>query len=73
MKPKELDRILSRVAKQNNMTVQQVRSEIRIAMDQARKSTDPKAQAMWNSIPSKGDSPTLEEFMEYLLRRLANS
>lgn len=72
MTPKELDRILTRVARQNHTTVQQVRAEIRIAMEDARHSNDPSAKAMWNSIPSKGSTPTLEEFMEFMLGQLKN-
>lgn len=70
MKPEELDRILSVVAHENQMTVAEVRNETMIALEVARKNPDPKVQAMWASIPRAGSIPTLEEIMDFLIGKL---
>lgn len=70
MNPQKLDRILLQVAQRNHVSVYQVREEIRIAMEEAQQSNDPDVKALWNSIPAKGSTPTLEEFMEFVLVKL---
>ena len=35
-------------------------------MKEAQKTTNPRAKALWASIPHKGDEITLEEFISYI-------
>ncbi|MBQ7801397.1 MAG: hypothetical protein IJ375_03630 [Oscillospiraceae bacterium] len=73
MQPKELDQILLKVAHKNHTTIQEVRNEIMIAMKEAQQNPDPNVQALWASIPKKGDAPTIEEFMEFLIHGVSAS
>ena len=57
---------LKQLAKREGVSVETVRHEIEIAIAEARKSTDPKAQAFWKSVPHKGEYPTPEEVIVHL-------
>ena len=67
MQRKGFDRILEQLAAASNATSEEVREKLRQAMALALENPDPAVQAMWDSIPKQGHSPTLEEFMEYLI------
>lgn len=62
----EVNRILLKVAQQNNVSLETVRKEIRFAIDEAQNNTDPNVQNRWASIPHKGDKVTVEELLAYL-------
>lgn len=69
---KEKDRVhnaLIAVAAINGMTVDEVRTEIQAAIDEAMKSTDPSVQQFWASIPHKGPAPTPEEVIDCISSR----
>lgn len=66
MSTSKLDLVLEQVAEQFNTTAEIVRQNMQEAMDAAMSSTDPEVQTRWAAIPSKGNKPTLEEFMEYM-------
>jgi len=70
MTQKQVDHILSKVAKESNVSPDTVRSEILLALEEAQKSTDPQVQARWASIPKKGDHITIEEFLDYACKRI---
>lgn len=73
MQQKELDQILSQVAHQHHISIQDVRKEIMFALEEAQRNTDPKVQAMWASIPRQGTSSTLEEVIDFLIHKLKES
>jgi len=56
-------KIISRVARENNVTEAQVRSDIQEAMDIGRRNTDPIVQASWSAFHYSGVEPTVEEFI----------
>ena len=60
------ERALKQLAKKEGVSVETVRHEIEIAISAARKSTDPKAQNFWKSVPRKGEYPTPEEVIVHL-------
>lgn len=64
--------ILSKAAKENGMSVAQLRDKIQEVLDIGWNSSDPKAQAEWKKIPCKGEKPTLEEFMDYVVKNAGN-
>lgn len=70
MTKQELDRILIQVAAQNHTTVDNVRKEIQIAMDIAMNSPNPATRTKWAAIPHKGEKPTMEELIEYVVMRV---
>lgn len=66
MKTTKAKNALKQLAKQEGVSVETVRHEIEIAIAEARKSTDPKAQAFWKTVPRKGEYPTPEEVIVHL-------
>ena len=72
MTRKEADRILLKVAQENHVSLDTVRKEFLLAMEEAQKSTDPQVQAMWASIPRKGTEITIEEFLEYSISQIGS-
>jgi len=60
------ERALKQLAKKEGVSVETVRHQIEIAIAEARKSTDPKAQAFWKTVPHKGEYPTPEEVIVHL-------
>jgi hypothetical protein len=68
MKQQDFERMLETVAKKEGISNEQVRREMQEAMDEAMNNPDPMVQMRWKFIPCKGAQPTLEEFVEYLLR-----
>ena len=69
MHEKQLRKILETIARNNNTSAENVRKEMLFAMKMGQSSKDPEVQAKWKSIPRKGADPTLEEFLDYLLKR----
>lgn len=69
MKKTVFEQILEQIATANQVSAGEVREKMQIAMSAALRNPDPAVQAMWNSIPKKGQTPTLDEFMEYLVEK----
>ena len=67
MTKKETDALLKKVAHKHHTTVDKVRSEMMLAIEEGQQSTEPSVQARWNAIPRKGAKITLEEFLTYLV------
>jgi len=70
MTKKEADQILLKVAKENHVSLDTVRREILLALEEAQKTNDPQVQARWASIPRKGTQITIEEFLDYACKRI---
>jgi len=58
-----------RIAKDRGVSVEEVWREMDLAVEAARNSPDPAARAEFAKIPCKGDTPTTEEFMAYVVKR----
>lgn len=63
MKPRNA---LEIIAAKEGISVEEVRREIQLAIDDAMKNPDPKVQAEWRKIPKKGKKPTPEEVIEFV-------
>ena len=59
---------LQKVARQEGVSVSEVRSEIQSAIDEGMKSTDKSVQAYWSKIPCKGAKPTPEEVINFIAK-----
>lgn len=57
---------LRTIAKQEGITESEVRNEIAYAVALALKSNNPKIQNFWKNIPCEGESPTIEEIIEFI-------
>lgn len=75
MEPDQKQRIqqyLETIAQKEGISPKKVRDEIALAISLAQKSTDPKIQNFWNSIPCEGTSPTVEETIDYLAKNVSS-
>jgi hypothetical protein len=61
--------IFERIAAEHNTTVEEVRREIEAAIRAGFNNPDPKVQAQWAKIPRKGDLPTPDELITYVVRQ----
>lgn len=55
--------IIQQIAHKNNVPVEQVRADMKEAMDTGRSNLDPAVQAKWKEFHFAGDVPTIEEFI----------
>ena len=62
-----------RIAEAHGISVEQVWREMDLVVEAARNNPDPTAKAKFAQIPCKGDSPTTEEFMAYILKRVQDA
>ena len=61
---------LKAVAREEGVSLQEVRREIENAMRAGMASDDPEIQRRWSMIPHKGEHPTPEEFIAYMSNML---
>jgi len=57
------------IAEAHGISVEEVWREMDLAVEAARNNPDPEARARFAQIPCKGDTPTTEEFMAYVVKR----
>ena len=67
MEKSSFEQILEQIALTRNTTSHQIRQQMEAAMASALENPDPVVQQMWDSIPRKGEVPTLDEFMNYMI------
>lgn len=65
-----MNNIIKETAKQNNVSVKEVRREIGAAIDEGMKCTDTYAIEFWKQFGGK--KPTVEEFLKALSACVAN-
>ena len=68
-KQKDYTHIFERIAIDNHTTVSEVRREMEIAIRAGFENPDPKVQAQWAKVPRKGEIPTPEELITYVVRQ----
>lgn len=61
----KVDWVIEQIAIREHTTPDEVRSQMLEALTLASQATDPEIRAVWDTIPRKGDVPTLEEFFEH--------
>lgn len=66
---KNIDLIFQRVAKANNMTVEEMRQAMDEAIAASFKSDKPEAREFWKDYPCKDTQPGAEEFLELFLKK----
>ena len=67
MDKKTIEKALQEVARQNGVSVEEVRREIELALQVGQANPDPQVQAQWASVPRKGDRPTPEEVIAHIV------
>ena len=58
--------IIRQIVRDYQVTEEEVRRDMREAMDVGRSNTDPPVQAKWAGFEYAGDEPTLEEFVLWM-------
>ena len=66
MNKKKIKKALREVARKHGVSVAEVRREIELATKMAQTNPDPQSQAIWDSIPRKGDRHTPEEVIAHI-------
>lgn len=61
---------IAETAKQNGVTLKEVREEIQKAINEGMKSSDPRVKEMWSKIPRKGEMPTPEEVIDFISKKV---
>lgn len=64
------DEILQQVAKEKNMTPKAVEEEIRKAIREAMKTSDPHAQALWKQLSPDGKEPSIAQFLDFCIAQI---
>ena len=67
-----MKKILEHVAKQYDVSVDEVRREMATAIHEGMQSTDPNVQKLWKEIAKDGKEPTPEELIVHILTMLAD-
>lgn len=65
--------VLNQIAKENNVSLDEVRKEISYAIEEAMRSDDPVAKNLWSQISKNGEPPTPEETIEFICSMIINS
>ena len=67
---KRAAKIIVWIARENNMSEEQVRADMKEAMEAGRKDPDPVVQAQWEEFRFVGKEPTIEEFILWTASRV---
>lgn len=70
-KKQQIDKYLEIIAQKEGITTEEVRSQIALAVSVALKSDDEKVKHFWKEFPCEGDTPTVEEVINHLAKKLA--
>lgn len=62
--------LLERLAKENHMTVESMRVQLNKRLEAGLNDPDPKLRVQWEKIPCVGTVPTVEEYLDYVLKRI---
>ena len=66
----EAEETIRLIAVKNHIPVEKVRSEMIDAMEAGMNNPDPNIQAMWKTIPCRGEKPTPEELIVWAANRV---
>jgi len=63
---------LKAIARKEGKSVEEIRREIEAALRISRENPDPKIQAFWDTVPSKGAKPTPEKAIAHMAKIVEN-
>ncbi len=70
-KKEKISEYLKIIANKEGITEEEVRNEIALAVSLALKNNDPQVQNFWKDVPCDGESPTIEEIIDYIATQIA--
>ncbi len=62
--------ILKQIARQNDVSLEEVKAEIAMAIQIGMGSADAQVQQRWNEVPKAQDVPTVEEVIAFVAARI---
>ena len=65
--------IIRQIARDNRVTEEEVRRDMKEAMDAGRNNPDAAVQEKWAGFEYAGDEPTLEEFILWMAEQIRGS
>lgn len=71
MTKEKSEQIYKQIALKNGVTVEEVKTQIKLAMVVGMCNQSPEVQAKWAEIPHDGNVPTPEELLIYLTTQLS--
>ena len=72
MNEREIRKTFEEIAKEQGVSVEDVRNEIEKSIAEAEANPDPIKRARFEKIPRKGDKVTPEEFITYMVNIIEN-
>ena len=66
----EQESLLERLARENGVTVEEIRKQLGKKLEAGLSDPDPKRRTPWERIPCAGERPTVEEWLEYVVKRI---
>lgn len=67
---REQETLLERLARDNNMSVEEMYRQLEKRLVAGLNDPDPKHRAQWERIPCAGERATVEEWLEYVVKRI---
>lgn len=64
------EHIFERLARERNITVEEMRSIISARIEKGWNDLDPEKRAQWRKIPRSGEIPTPDEWLRYAVERV---
>jgi DNA polymerase III delta prime subunit len=71
-KKEMISKHLREIAQKEGITESDVRNEIALAVSLALKSSNPQIQNFWKEIPCDGETPTIEEIIDYIAIKIGS-
>lgn len=62
--------VINRIANREGVDASSIYKEIEYAMEIGMNSPDPSVKAIWSTIPCKGDKPTVDELIVWILSQI---
>lgn len=70
MRRKDITKVFEEIATREGVSVAEIREEIQKAIDAGLESPDPAVQQRWSKMPCKGDKPTPEDVIAYVVGQI---
>lgn len=66
----EQEFLLERLARENSVTVDEMRKQLENRIKQGLTNPNPELRSQWEQIPCSGAIPTPEEYLDYVVKEL---
>lgn len=66
----EQETLFERLARERNISVEEMREQIKTRIERGWNDPNPEKQAQWRKIPCTGEIPTPDEWLKYAVEKL---